>query len=276
MEGADIECAPARLADRVLVEGEVEPVQRHVLRRGSGIGVALPADGREDRGGEGRRIGGERELLEIEADLVGDVGRHARIGEGLLEIGAGDIVGAEAVVKHAELKLNSWRVGRIDQHALERGDGALVVADLRGEVRIFESDVEIGGIGQHLPEQSFATRLDLGRSKALHGDGGVARANRRCSAHGETGNRERDRPFRPPQHFETARPFPEALRGLIPVKSAPSRGKFTGVDPWPASGKPGFLRFSRGLWRIGHGDCGRSGTQFRAMEQHGKGGFPSG
>lgn len=53
--------------------------------------------GWEDRGGEGGRLGGERELLEIEADLSGDRRRHGRVGKGLHEIGAGHVVRAEAV-----------------------------------------------------------------------------------------------------------------------------------------------------------------------------------
>ncbi len=53
MDGADIERAPPRPADRFIVDGEVDALQRDVLRAGAGIGVALPADGREERGGEG-------------------------------------------------------------------------------------------------------------------------------------------------------------------------------------------------------------------------------
>ena len=203
MQRADIERAPTGVANRVLVEGEVEAVQRHVLRARSGIGVALPTDRREDRGGEGRRIGGKGELLEIEADLRGDVGRHARIGKGLLEIGAGNFVGAEAIVEDAKLELEPRRVGRIDQHAFECRNRALIVAGLCGKVGIFEREVEIGRPRNHLLEESVATRLDLGRPETLHGDARAAGGKRRRGfAHGETGNRERDCPFRPSQHCE--------------------------------------------------------------------------
>jgi hypothetical protein len=73
MQRADIECAPARTADRLLVEREIDAVQRDALRAGSKVGVALPADGAENRRREGRGLGGKRELLQIELDLLCDL-----------------------------------------------------------------------------------------------------------------------------------------------------------------------------------------------------------
>ena len=230
MHGADIERAPALAADRLLVEREVDAVQRDALRAGTGIGVALPADRREDRGGEGGRVGGKRELLKIEADLRGDRRRHARIGKRLLEISARHVIGAELVIEDAELELEARRVRRVDQHAFERGDGALIVADLRGERRVFEGEVEIVRPGKHLLEQSFASRFDIGRPEPLHGDGRIAGNSGRGPAHGETGNRDGDRPLGPPQHHVTARPFREGACRLIPAQFTPSHGKPSPVN----------------------------------------------
>jgi hypothetical protein len=130
MQRADIECAPARTADRLLVEREIDAVQRDALRAGSKVGVALPADGAENRRREGRGLGGKRELLQIELDLLCDLWGQLRIGERLLEVVARHVIGADLVVEHAELELEPRRVRRIDQHALERRDGALIVASL--------------------------------------------------------------------------------------------------------------------------------------------------
>src|SRR5680860_1890809 len=66
VQGADVQRAPARLPDRLAVEGEVDAVERDALRAGSEIRVGLVADGVEDRGREGGRIGGERKLLDVE------------------------------------------------------------------------------------------------------------------------------------------------------------------------------------------------------------------
>ena len=83
-------------------------------------------------------------------------------------------------------------------------------------------EIEIAGAGQHLPKQRVAARFNIGRTEALDGDRGVALGNSRCSPdHGETDDRQGGRPFRPPRHHRTARPFREASR-LIPANSAPS------------------------------------------------------
>ena len=61
----------------------------------------------------------------------------------------------------AKLKLQARSVGREDEHALQRGDRRFVIADLRGERGIFESDVEIARVLQHQPQQRLAAILDL-------------------------------------------------------------------------------------------------------------------
>jgi hypothetical protein len=114
----------------LLVEREIDAVQRDALRAGSKVGVALPADGAENRRREGRGLGGKRELLQIELDLLCDLWGQLRIGERLVEVVARHVIGADLVVEHAELELEPRRVRRIDQHALERRDGALIVASL--------------------------------------------------------------------------------------------------------------------------------------------------
>ena len=121
--------------------------------------------------GEGRRLGFDGELLQIEAHLGGDLRRHAWIGDHLREIAARHFVAAELVIEDAELELEPRRVGREDEHALERRDRGLVVADLRGERRIFESDVEIARILQHRLKQGLAARFDIGRRDAGIGGG---------------------------------------------------------------------------------------------------------
>lgn len=77
------------------------------------------------------------------------------------KLAAGDLIAAEAIVEDAELELQSRRVRRKDQHALERGNGPLLVADLGGNLGIFECDVEIAGILKHLPEQNLGPCLDV-------------------------------------------------------------------------------------------------------------------
>ncbi len=144
------------LPDRLIVEGEVDAVQRDAVGAGTGRGVGLVADGAEDRRGEGGRVGGDRKLLDIETHLVGDVARHVRIGVDLLEIAARHVIGAEAVIEDAELELNARCIGRVDQHALHGGDGAFVVAGIRGELGIFESEVEVVGAREHFPQQGLA------------------------------------------------------------------------------------------------------------------------
>jgi hypothetical protein len=90
------------------------PLRVTLCVAGTGIGVALPAERRKPSRREGGRIFGKRELLEIESDLRGDRRRHGRIGKGLLEIGAGHVVSAEAIIEDAELELEARRVRRID------------------------------------------------------------------------------------------------------------------------------------------------------------------
>ena len=45
-------------------------------------------------------------------------------------------------------------------------DRGFVVADLRGQRRIFESDVEIARVLQHQPEKGLVARLDIRRRDA--------------------------------------------------------------------------------------------------------------
>jgi hypothetical protein len=119
--------------------------------------------------------------------------------------------------EYAELELEAWRVRRVDQHAFQRRHGRLIIADLRREGRIFEGEIEIVGAGKHLLEQRLAARFDIGWSEPLHRNGRVPGNSGRGPAHGETGNRDGDRPLGPPQHHVTARPFREGACRLIPA-----------------------------------------------------------
>ena len=83
---ADVHGAPVGSSHRLRIEGEVEAVQRDVLGCRCCVGIALPADAAEDRSGEGRRLGFDGELLQIEAHFGGDFLRHAWIGDHLRKI----------------------------------------------------------------------------------------------------------------------------------------------------------------------------------------------
>lgn len=92
---------------------------------------------------------------------VGDGGRHARIWQ--------ELARNRCERRRRRRGGNRRRRARgeaamcwAQRSAFERGDGAFIVTDLRGEIRIFECEDEIGGIGEHLLEQSFAAGLDLG------------------------------------------------------------------------------------------------------------------
>ena len=104
---------------------------------------------------KGGRSSLDGELLQIKPHLRGYFGRDIRIGDHLRDIAARHLVAAEAVIEDAEFKLQARSVGREDQHALQRGDGRLVIPDLRGERRIFESDVEIAWVLEHQPQQAW-------------------------------------------------------------------------------------------------------------------------
>jgi len=120
--------------------------------------------------------------------------------------------------------------------ALNVRDRALVIADLRRQRRVAKGEVEIARARQHLLEQGVASRFDVGRTETLDGDRGLALGNsRRSLDHGETGHRERGRPFRPPRHHRTARPFREALqvdsRNFRPVRRNVSQLTFGQQGP---------------------------------------------
>ena len=136
--------------------------------------------------------------------MVLGLGRDARIGGDLREIAAGDVVGAEAVIEHAELELDARRVRRVDKHALEGGDGALVVAGRGGQLGVFEGEIEIVGTRQHLLEQDLAARLGL---LVRSGKAGPS------AAHNKSGNRDGDRQLCPQPHNDPVRPFREAFAG---------------------------------------------------------------
>ena len=93
-------------------------------------------------------------------------------------------------------------------------NGALIVADLGRELRIFEGEIEIGGPGDHLLEQRFAARFDFGGTEALHGDRGVALGNsRRSLDHGETGNRQGRPPISSTPSSQDRSAFPRGYAG---------------------------------------------------------------
>ena len=140
---------------------------------GAGVRVALPAQRRVERRREGRRIGLGRELLQVDVHLGRDRGRHVRIGKHGREIAPRHVIAADLVIEDAELELDARRVGRVDEHALERRDGAFVVADLRGKLRITVSEIEIVRTGDHLPEQRLALRIDVGGAETFHGGAGT-------------------------------------------------------------------------------------------------------
>jgi hypothetical protein len=76
---ADIDGTPVGSCDRLGIEGEVDAVQSDVLRRRGGIRIALPANAAEDRRAEGRRLGLDGELLQIEPHLRSYFGRDIPI-----------------------------------------------------------------------------------------------------------------------------------------------------------------------------------------------------
>ena len=126
-----------------------------------GVGVTFPTNAGVPAAGEGRRLGLDGDLLDIDADLRGDRRRDIRIGEHSREITPRHVIAADLVIEDAELKLEARRVRRVDQHALERRDGAFVIAGLRGEFRILEGEVEIAGVRHHLLKDGLAPRLQL-------------------------------------------------------------------------------------------------------------------
>lgn len=109
--------------------------------------------------------------MQIQAYLGSDLLRHAWIGDHLRKVAARNLVAAKLIIENPKLQLEPRRIGREDEHALECRDRGLVVANLRGQRRIFEGNVKIARILQHRPEQGLAARFDVRRRDTCVGRG---------------------------------------------------------------------------------------------------------
>ncbi len=128
-------------------------------RRDVGVGLVLRAE--QHKTGEPLHPAALRDLGEIGLDAGFHLFR--RVGGGrLLEIGASDFERPHAEIKRADLELNPRQVRVEQQHALERGDCRLVIAQLGRDIGIGEGRIEVARIAQHFLEQRCLLRLQLG------------------------------------------------------------------------------------------------------------------
>ena len=120
-------------------------------RRHIGVGLILRAQ--EEKAGELAGLFGGVDLRQVFVDALKHLWRRVKAAC-LVEIGLRRFERPHAEIQHPELEIDSRQVGVEQQHALERRYRGLVVAELRRDIGIGEGDVEIGGVAQHLLEQS--------------------------------------------------------------------------------------------------------------------------
>ena len=150
------------------------------------VGIGLVADAGPDLAGEAVRVGGLVDAGKILLDLARTSGGTFGAASAALEIAARRLERRQPVVENAELELEPRQAGREDQHALQRADRRLYVADLHRKRGIFERGVEIVRLLQHRLEQEFPPCLDL-----LGPDAPDLRRHHPLGRHGRTGLRKR-------------------------------------------------------------------------------------
>ena len=129
---------------RVLADGE------NVRTVGSSVGVGLISEAElpVDR----ELVGRDRLVHRDDIGLNFGLNVRGRVlgRENGVEIVARHLIGMQAKVEHAELKLHPGKIWVVVEHALERADRRLVVAELGLEFGIAESGVEIVRLVPHV------------------------------------------------------------------------------------------------------------------------------
>ena len=140
------------LREEQIVEDGVETGRAHRGRAWPGVGVRLVTHAGE---------GGARESMpRLPLVDFGEEGRgalsyflrHVRALDGLVKIGARGAVRAEPEIEDAKLEANTGQVGIEDQHALQGGDGGLVVAEAHRQSGELEHEVQVARILEHFLE----------------------------------------------------------------------------------------------------------------------------
>ena len=169
MHGDQSERVPVRSLLKLGRQQRVLAERKNVRAVGAGVGVGLISEA---------KLPVDRQLVDrdrlIDRGDIGlhfgvNVGGHIRGVEHGVEIIARHLVGAQMKIEHAELELHPGKIRVVVEHAFERADRRLVVAEFRLELGVTESGVEIVGFEQQALEQEVGgdelVRMAQGRGR---------------------------------------------------------------------------------------------------------------
>src|SRR5208337_3252062 len=153
VHGRQPEGVPVRRFLKLGREQRVLTEREDVGTVGAGVGVGLVGEA---------RLRVDRELVDRNRAIDrGDIALHFRAnvvgqvlgGENRVEIASRHLVRMQMKIKLAELELHAGKVGVVVEHALERADRVLVVAEIGLEFGIAESGVEVVRFDEQAFEQ---------------------------------------------------------------------------------------------------------------------------
>ena len=195
MHGDKPERVPVRGLLKLGRQQRVLAKRQNVWAVGAGVGVGLISEAElpEDR----QLVDRDRlvDRSDIGLHFRVNVGGGLRIVEHRVEIIARHLVRAQMEIEHAELELHPGKIRIVVEHALERADRRLVVAEFGLELRILEPGVQIVGFEQEALEQQIGgdelVRTAQGRGRRGSGlrwgrsvrglrESGMGRADRRA------------------------------------------------------------------------------------------------
>ena len=174
--------------------------QRENVRTvGAGVGVGLI---REPELPENRElIDGDRliDRGDISLHFVANIGRHIGGVENGVEIIARHLIGTQMKVEHAELELHPGKIRVVVEHAFERADRRLIIAELGLEFGIAEARIEIVRLDQEALEQEIGgdALVHIRRRRRVRGLGLARRRRGLRQRHRRGDHRRRDHNGKP-------------------------------------------------------------------------------